>query len=74
MITDNHPNDIARLLRVFRANYNLTQVQLAEKLLKAPSTIARWEQEGEALEPSIKHEIRLVLKGLETELNSDIHE
>lgn len=69
MIIDNYPNDIARLLKVFRANYNLTQPELADKLFKHPSTIARWEQEGERLPPSVKHDIRIRLKVLETELN-----
>lgn len=69
MITDNYQDDIARLLRVFRANYDLTQPELADKLLKHPSTIARWEQEGESLPESIKHDIRTRLKVLEAELN-----
>lgn len=68
IITDKYTNDIAQMLRVFRAHYNLTQSQLAERVGRNQGTIARWESEGEKLELSTKLEIRYLVEKLEADL------
>lgn len=54
---------IPKLLRVFRAKHDLSQIELAEHIHHDNKTISRWESGI-----GFKEDVRLILKGLELDL------
>jgi DNA-binding transcriptional regulator YiaG len=55
---------LPKLVKVFRAHYDLSQSQLAALLSRTHMTISNWETGKKCNE----REVRLLLKGLEGEL------